>query len=151
MQWIQYSLDVLDWLHGSSPAWSAGEQVSMWNCLHLLPVLLGWSFGAAQQPHVDFSLAQGPQHSEALEQEYHDPLKPGGEAASSDSHQLAMWLPVPCPGHIQPLLCPDLYPPLFPVCLPFMFMTFIISESGSFSLTGFLDCTIYLSLLFFWL
>lgn len=76
-------------------------------------------------------------------------LKPGSEAASSDSHQLAMWLPVPCPGHIQPLLCPDLYPPLFPVYLSFMFMTLIISESGSFSLTGLLDCTIYLSLLYF--
>lgn len=59
MQWIQYSLDALDWLHGRPPARSAGEQVSMWNCLHLLPVLLGWSFGAALQPHMDFSLAQG--------------------------------------------------------------------------------------------
>lgn len=60
MQWIQYSLDVLDWLHGRPPAQSAREQVSMWNCLHLLTLLLGWSFGAAQQHHMDFSLAQGP-------------------------------------------------------------------------------------------
>lgn len=51
MQWIQYSLDVLDWLHGRPPARSA-EQVSMWNCLHLLTVLFGvilW--GSTAAPH----------------------------------------------------------------------------------------------------
>lgn len=120
-QWIQYSLDVLDWLHGRPPARSAGEQVSMRNCLHPLTVLLGWSLGQHSSPTWMFLWHRGPLQSEAMQQEYHDLLQPGSEAPSSNSHQLAMWLPVPCPGHIQPLLCPDLYPHyflfVFPLCL----------------------------------
>lgn len=111
---------MLDWLHGRRLAWSAGEQVSMWNCLHLLTMVLGWSFGAAQQHHMDFSLAQGP--PQLKQQEHHDLLQPGSEATSSASHQLATQLPVPCPSHIQPPCCvltctPNCFLFVFPLCL----------------------------------
>ena len=91
-----------------------------------------------------------PHHSEAMRQEYHDLLQPGAKATSSFSHQQAMLLMFSVPSHIQPLLCPVPSPHYFLFGLSFMFWPWIIAKAASFSLTGALDCSIYLLLRLFW-
>lgn len=125
------------------------RKVSMWNCLQLLPVLLG-SFGTVQQHHMDFSLAHRA-----------PPLKGPCNKSTMTRCNLDQKLPAlaairwqcGCQFHVtsNPCCVPTCTPSLFPVCLSFMFMTLIITKPVSFSLTGILDCTIYLSLLLFWL
>lgn len=72
------------------------------------------------------------------------------EATSSFSHHLAIWLPVwslqsqPTPAVSQPTLLH-----CFLFGLSFMFWPLIITKAASSSLTGVLDCTIYLLLLLF--